>query len=207
MTGSPSKVHQRVTSRTLAARAAVVDAAYRLIDDVGYGGFTIDEVARRSGVAKTTIYRHWASRDDLLLDVAASVLELDLSDPSDDPAEDIAFALSSLSASLAQPTTGRLVLAALTAATGDAEFRARALQRLIDPVLIELSSRLEATASQGTPFDRQLTSDLLGGLVVHRSLVTARPLQLDEARAAVTALLVAPATRAGVKTSRHRRVS
>lgn len=33
----------------------------------GVPGFTIDEVARRSGVAKTTIYRHFPNRNELLI--------------------------------------------------------------------------------------------------------------------------------------------
>ena len=42
-----------------------------LLSQTGVGGFTVDEVARRSGVAKTTIYRHWPSREALVLDVAS----------------------------------------------------------------------------------------------------------------------------------------
>lgn len=44
----------------LAAAADLV-----LID--GVHGFSIDEVARRSGVAKTTIYRHFPTRNELLI--------------------------------------------------------------------------------------------------------------------------------------------
>jgi AcrR family transcriptional regulator len=39
----------------------------------GIGGVSIDEVARRSGVAKTTIYRHWPSRSALLLDACSKL--------------------------------------------------------------------------------------------------------------------------------------
>ena len=35
---------------------------YRLLAEGGIGGVSIDEIARRTGVAKTTIYRHWPSR-------------------------------------------------------------------------------------------------------------------------------------------------
>jgi len=33
----------------------------------------VDEVSRRSGVAKTTIYRHWPSREALLLDACSQL--------------------------------------------------------------------------------------------------------------------------------------
>jgi AcrR family transcriptional regulator len=35
------------------------------------GGFSVDEVARRSGVAKTTIYRHWPTREALVVDACS----------------------------------------------------------------------------------------------------------------------------------------
>lgn len=41
--------------------------ATALVLDVGVSGFTVDELAKRSGVAKTTIYRHFPSRNELLV--------------------------------------------------------------------------------------------------------------------------------------------
>lgn len=44
-----------------AARDKMIAAAQDVIAEHGVDGFTVDEVARRSGVAKTTIYRHFES--------------------------------------------------------------------------------------------------------------------------------------------------
>ena len=46
---------------------------YELLSSEGLAGVTVDAVARRSGVAKTTIYRHWPSREALLLDACAQL--------------------------------------------------------------------------------------------------------------------------------------
>jgi AcrR family transcriptional regulator len=46
---------------------------YELLSEQGLAGVTVDAVARRSGVAKTTIYRHWPSREALLLDACAQM--------------------------------------------------------------------------------------------------------------------------------------
>lgn len=46
-------------------------AALELLEESGVGAFSVDEVARRSGVAKTTIYRHWPTREKLVLDACA----------------------------------------------------------------------------------------------------------------------------------------
>src|SRR4030095_7305842 len=43
----------------------ILDVAAELILRWGYDKTTIDDVARRAGVAKGTIYLHWRTRDDL----------------------------------------------------------------------------------------------------------------------------------------------
>ncbi len=49
--------------------AAVMAAARGLLAEQGYGGFSIEEVARRAGAGKPTIYRWWPSKSDLLIAV------------------------------------------------------------------------------------------------------------------------------------------
>ena len=46
----------------------MLTTAAELVLTGGLGEFSIDEVARRSGVAKTTIYRHFPTRNDLLIE-------------------------------------------------------------------------------------------------------------------------------------------
>jgi len=55
--------------RVARSRAAVISAATELLVEGGPSAVTIDAIVARSGVAKSTIYRHWGSRDDVLLDV------------------------------------------------------------------------------------------------------------------------------------------
>ena len=55
------------------ARAKMLAAAHEVIVSDGLDACTVDEVARRSGVAKTTIYRHWASREALLADALGAL--------------------------------------------------------------------------------------------------------------------------------------
>jgi len=55
------------------SKKAVLAAAHQLLSEGGLGGVSVDEVSKRSGVAKTTIYRHWASRSALLLDACSNM--------------------------------------------------------------------------------------------------------------------------------------
>jgi AcrR family transcriptional regulator len=50
---------------------ALVEAAIRLIAEVGPTAFTLREVARRAGVSHNAPYRHFRDRDDLLAAVVA----------------------------------------------------------------------------------------------------------------------------------------
>ncbi|MGA9846609.1 MAG: TetR/AcrR family transcriptional regulator [Roseiarcus sp.] len=67
--------------RVRRSRAAVLGATAQLLFERGFGGATVDEISRRSGVAKTTIYRHWPTRTDLLRD-ACSTLGTPLNAPN-----------------------------------------------------------------------------------------------------------------------------
>ncbi len=55
--------------RVTRSRESVLAAARELLVDSGPAAVTVDAVVARSGVAKSTIYRHWESRDELLVDV------------------------------------------------------------------------------------------------------------------------------------------
>jgi AcrR family transcriptional regulator len=66
-------VEATVDERVRRSKAAVLDAAVTLLAESGLSGVSVDEVARRSGVAKTTIYRHWPSREALMLAACATL--------------------------------------------------------------------------------------------------------------------------------------
>jgi AcrR family transcriptional regulator len=57
-----------VDPRVVLSRERVLAAALDLLTESGLGEFTIDDVSKRSGVAKTTIYRHWPNRAALVID-------------------------------------------------------------------------------------------------------------------------------------------
>jgi AcrR family transcriptional regulator len=76
----PAPEDPHVDKRVRRSRATVLAYATELLESRGVGGFSIDEVARRSGVAKTTIYRHWHTREDLILE-ACSTMDGDYTTP------------------------------------------------------------------------------------------------------------------------------
>ncbi len=67
--------------RNPATEAAVIAAARDLLAERGFAGFSIDEVARRAGAGKPTIYRWWPHRADLLLEVYSAEPAVRVTDP------------------------------------------------------------------------------------------------------------------------------
>jgi AcrR family transcriptional regulator len=52
---------------------AILQAAIEILAEHGYNGLTVEAVALRAGVAKTTVYRRWAGKDELLLDALNTI--------------------------------------------------------------------------------------------------------------------------------------
>jgi AcrR family transcriptional regulator len=80
-------------------RTAVMDAAVELLLQRGPDAVTMDGVVARSGVAKSTLYRHWPTRDALLTSVFHHLAP---SVPAPDPTLGFVDALRSLVRSLAE---------------------------------------------------------------------------------------------------------
>ena len=65
--------------RIARTQKAVIDAATDLLVEGGPAALTMDAVVARSGVAKSTLYRHWATRDALVavvFDSCAPAIEI-----------------------------------------------------------------------------------------------------------------------------------
>ncbi len=60
-------------TRSAAAHKKVLDAALELVAERGADATSMDAIASKSGVSKATIYKHWADKDALLLDMLAEV--------------------------------------------------------------------------------------------------------------------------------------
>ncbi|MDH3680234.1 MAG: TetR/AcrR family transcriptional regulator [Acidimicrobiia bacterium] len=56
------------------AREKILSTAGEILLDTGVSGFTVDEVVRRSGVAKTTIYRHFDTSAQLIVHALDSIV-------------------------------------------------------------------------------------------------------------------------------------
>lgn len=70
---APVSPRRRAGGRSARVRRAVLEATLAELLESGYSGLSIDAVARRAGVHKTTVYRQWPNREVL---VTGAILQL-----------------------------------------------------------------------------------------------------------------------------------
>lgn len=118
---TPGGTNSAVDDRVRRSKASVLKVTAELLTETGLGGVSVDEVARRSGVAKTTIYRHWPTRSDLLIE-ACSRLGTEQEVPDTGSLEgDISALLTNLAELLLTARWASVVPSVIDAAERDAE--------------------------------------------------------------------------------------
>jgi AcrR family transcriptional regulator len=71
----PASAHAGIEQdpRVERSRRVILEAVLAELSDVGYGSMTIEGVAARAGVGKSTIYRHWPGKLELVEDAFRTV--------------------------------------------------------------------------------------------------------------------------------------
>jgi TetR/AcrR family transcriptional regulator of autoinduction and epiphytic fitness len=98
--GHPSLATQRdvdaqaptIDPRVERSRRLICEAAIAELGEVGYGAMTIESIARRAGVGKATIYRHWNGKLDLI-ESALQIIATDMVIPDTGTARERARAV------------------------------------------------------------------------------------------------------------------
>jgi AcrR family transcriptional regulator len=134
--------------RVRRSRATVLGVTTQLLFERGFAGATVDEISRRSGVAKTTIYRHWPIRTDLLRD-ACTTLGTPLDTPDNGSFEADVTALMTNLARILRSAKWTSVLPSII----DAAER--------DPAIAEMYSKLQQGYS--APFETVIQRGLQKG--------------------------------------------
>jgi AcrR family transcriptional regulator len=174
--------------RVARSKAAILDACAALLSEQGFAGVTVEAVAARSGAAKTTIYRHWPSREALLVDAFGTC-----AGPSGGACdtgvlrEDLRALLLGLAGALREAVWCAALPSLVDAAARDPE-----LARLHERVVAERRAPLMAAIARGVArgelppdTDAGAAVAMLAGPLFYRHMISREP--VDEAF--VTAVL------------------
>ncbi|WP_030558198.1 TetR/AcrR family transcriptional regulator, partial [Streptomyces exfoliatus] len=111
--------------RSAAADAAILEATRASLVDLGWSKLTMGDVASRAGVAKTTLYRRWAGKNELVVDAVAVLFdELELPDLGS-LAADVEAVVLQFAALLERPETRTALMAVVAESTRDEALRDR----------------------------------------------------------------------------------
>jgi AcrR family transcriptional regulator len=117
------RVPGREDPRVTRTRSVVLDAAAALLAERGYAAFTMDALVEKTGVSKTTMYKHWPRRTDLIA-AAVQAMATDPAVPDTGDVRDdlVALTMDSLDAYTGPRWSG--LASVLEAAGHDPELRA-----------------------------------------------------------------------------------
>ncbi|MGK4583034.1 TetR/AcrR family transcriptional regulator [Kitasatospora sp. HPMI-4] len=171
--------------RSAAADLAILDATRAALAELGWGGLTMGDVATRAGVAKTTLYRRWPSKNELVVDAVASLFdELEMVDLGSLRA-DIEAVVAQFATLLARPETQAALLALFAEGSRDAQLRHRIRERIVEPqkyLVQQGRAQAQARGELGADLDEATTAeevdiifDTIAGAVEHRLLVSGHP--------------------------------
>lgn len=169
--------------RSVAADAAILAATRAALVELGWSGLTLGDVAMRAGVAKTTLYRRWAGKNELVVDAVAELFdELELPD-SGSLAADIEGVVFQFATILARPEAKSGLMAVLAESQFDDALRERIRDSIVNRqkrLVLEGRARAQArgelppeTDPEAAARNADLIFDVVAGSVVHRTLVSA----------------------------------
>lgn len=176
--GHPGSSGGRGRPRDPRVDRAALDAALALLAEGGPGAVTIEAVAARAGVARTTVYRRWRGRDELLAaaldDLAGRLMPTtNLGDTRADLVATVDAAIDVLTA----PDTGPVIAALISRIARQADEVQELRHRLVDARRSELGtilSRGVARGELGRGTDLDASAELLLGPVYYRLLLAGR---------------------------------
>jgi AcrR family transcriptional regulator len=160
----------------------VLAAARALFEEGGYTSATVEAIAARSAVAKTTIYRWWPNRAALLVDVLVSEASAVAPAPAaGDPLRALRGELRR-GAIAANGFMGRLLTSLLGAAQEDPEVRAALLQGLFYPRREASAAAIQRAQTAGmlrSDVPPYIITDMLFGPLFYRMFVQHEPVTVQ----------------------------
>jgi AcrR family transcriptional regulator len=157
---------RRGRPRDATARDAIVEAALTLVAERGFQAATMDAIAARAGVGKNTIYRRWASKEELIADALGELTaELDLQQ-GDGLYDQLLERIRDFAHVFADPLLGRLLPGLLGELERNPAFAVAYADRVVRPrysAIVELLERAVASGELRDGTDPEVVADLLIG--------------------------------------------
>jgi AcrR family transcriptional regulator len=172
--------------RSAESHEAIVRATLELLTEVGFERLTMEQVQRRAGVGKATIYRRWTSKAELVKE-AIRFFSAELPVPDTGSLTEDYAVIARAAIAIAQNRNAALLMPRLLSEVGhDPDLHALFRAHLVDPRRAVLQTVLERARDRGEireDVDIDLVIDMLAGPVIYRFIIERDDLQPAAERA------------------------
>ena len=170
--------------RDAEVKRRILDAAQKLLEDVGFTSSTVDAIADQAGASKATVYRWWPNKASVLIDAFRQAVGQELPFPNTGVfEEDIRQQVRTFTEFL-MSRKGRLLAAFVRAAQEDPEVKAAFRDYWLIPRRSEAKQAMDRHRQRGDmPADMELDTaiDVLYGPLYYHMLTGYRDLSLEYA--------------------------
>lgn len=164
------------------SKQAILDATRELMnEDGGVRALTVEAVAARSGVAKTTIYRRWRDKWELALDAVMIDMLPRFANPVDvgDTRKELITFVDSVTKLWAAPPYGPAMQGLVSQIATEPELARVYREQVVEPRREQLRPVIERGIARGDlrpDTDLRLVHELLVGPILYRLLLSGPPL-------------------------------
>jgi AcrR family transcriptional regulator len=194
---SPDAFAEPLDPRVVRSRAAVLGAAREILFEEGWDAVTHASVAARSGVGRTTLYRHWPDATALIRDVIAEQIAITRIVPTGNLREDLVSQLEAFRLQLHDPGMERAIRVIIERAGVHPVFAdmKENLYQEGSRVFREILRQAKAAGEVDARLDIGRAIDQLAGPLVYRRFLAGRTFTTAYVRHVVDDFLVAHAPR------------
>jgi AcrR family transcriptional regulator len=171
MPGCPRRGPGRPRSEE--AERAILDAALDQLAKCGIGGLSIEGVAHAAGVAKTTVYRRWSNKNDLVVAALAKLKGPLVYPPGGTVREDLLFLIQYAAGALRKAPEAEIFARLLAEAKDHPELMRQYWERVIGPRRQITRDVLQRGVEEGLlrpDADLRLMQEMLMSPLIHSSV-------------------------------------
>ena len=183
----------RARRRSQRAERAILESTLALLGEVGFSGLTVDGIAARAGVGKATIYRHWSSKAQVVIEAWRAFVPAVPEPDTGELRADLLAILGFMAEGFGQSSMIRMLPSLIEAAERDPELAALFREFVAGrrAVLRRVLERADARGELRPGLDLDLVGTLLVGPIFARRLVLREPFPPGYAETLVDTLLPA----------------
>ncbi|BAU15096.1 transcriptional regulator, TetR family [Leptolyngbya sp. NIES-3755] len=189
-----NETNKKLLGRPRSARShqAILQAALELLGEVGYEAMSIEAIAARAGVGKTTIYRRYASKEELVADAIEQIREEILIPDTGNLRSDLDALIENAARISLTPLGKQAIAMILSSAASNSQFAQIYWTKYLSPrrqAFAIVLERAKARNEISPTLDADLVFDSMSGIMLYALLFPVAESWRDYVRRALGLML------------------